>query len=205
MPPSTTSKVTRPRLLPYAPRPNMPPTMNCTRQKFRMQGSSTAADPTKYILTCPRGGKKFFSRAIHRDSSSVKAGVDCPWRAKAVKMKRFNDHWVYLVGDQPYSHPPDKVTALACHRNLDDGQKQYLFSLFERNIKATTLLTMIQDKYKGSQLTAQDIYNYKKIWKQQPQGPYTATQAWIRELQSMDTPFVPCYQDGRVKAVFWTH
>ena len=174
--------------------------------KLRLQ-AGTVADPLKYILTCPRGGKKYTSKAQHRDTSSAKLGVDCPWRAKAVKMKKFDDQWVFLVGDQPHSHAADDPIALPCHRAISEVQKEFVFSLFDQpHIKPTEIVSMAMATYPGLQITVRDVSNLKQQWKAQKRGPYTATQAWIRELQTTETYFVPRYdEEHRLTALFWTH
>ena len=174
--------------------------------KLRVQ-AGTAANPLKYILTCPRGGKKYTSKAQHRDASSAKLGVDCPWRAKAVKMKKFDDQWVFLVGDQPHCHAADDPIALTCHRAISEAEKGFIFSLFDQpHMKPTEIVSMAMATYPGLQITVRDIYNFKQQWKAQKRGPYTATQAWIRELQTTETHFVPRYdEECRLTALFWTH
>lgn len=113
----------------------------CGMVKLRLQ-AGTAVNPLKYILICSRDSQKYTSKAQHRDNSSAKLGVDCPWRAKAVKMKKFDDQWVFVVGHQHHCHGANDPIALP-HRAISKAQKEFVFSFFDQpHFKPTEIVSM---------------------------------------------------------------
>jgi len=154
-------------------------------------------------LACDRGKNTHTMRSagIRPNAGSIKE--ECPFRAKVVKRALFGNLWVYHTMNLSHNHEPShEPAAHTMHRRRDDDTLSTISRLSTAGAAPRAIHREVSAT--NASILRHDIYNDMASIRREKDGPYTATQRFLKELEDDCEFYKICRHNGRMVGAFWT-
>jgi hypothetical protein len=164
--------------------------------------------PSYIVFKCDRGPRRTSQSSGLRKPSSQK--LDCPVKVTAKATKSSNKKWTYTVVHGQHNHGQSlDPSAHIVYRRRTVAQQQKERELANENgIRAREMVSIVRkaDSPGYHYFRTRDIYNDRQAIKRERLNGLTATQAFVKELESGGIRVRTLRdEDDRVCAVFWTY
>ena len=152
--------------------------VNILRSKANKHGVTR-----KYWLCCDRG-KVHKNQAFTRNTSSRK--TDCPFSVTVTRSAE-TGIWSrkceepahnHIASDHPQSHPQ--------YRQLTDQQKQITNQLTDASVRPKDVISHLRGLDPTTQITLQEVYNQRSLYKRAKLGDFTPIEALIKQLEDAE-------------------